>query len=417
VIKHKARLVAKGYVQKQGIDFEEVFAPVARIESVRLLLALAANEGWPVHHMDVKSAFLNGELEEEVYVAQAPGFVVTGEEGKVFRLRKALYGLRQAPRAWNAKLDATMTSLGFQRSKSEHAMYARRNLLVGVYVDDLVITGSSIDEIQCFKAEMKNTFRMSDLGLLSYYLGIEVRQNASGIMLAQSAYARTILEKAGMEDCNACHAPMEARLKLSKTSTAQPVDATKYRSIVGSLQYLVHMRPDISFAVGYVSRFMKHPTEEHWNAVKHILRYIAGTLDYGCSYKGAQGEGAVLSGFSDSDMAGDVDSRKSTTGVLFFLGDRPVSWQSQKQKVVALSSCEAEYIAATTTACQGIWLTRLLGDFTGEGPKAAKLRVDNKSTISLIKNPVDHDRSKHIDLRFHFIRECVEKKQILVEFI
>jgi hypothetical protein len=187
IIQHKARLVAKGYVQKQGIDFEEVFALVARIESVRLLLALAANKGWSVHHMDVKSVFLNGKLEEEVYVAQAPGFVVPGKEGKVLRLRKALYGLRQAPRAWNAKLDAMMTSLGFQRSKSEHAMYAHRNLLVGVYVDDLVITGSSIDEIQRFKTEMKNTFRMSDLGLLSYYLGIEVRQNASGITLAQSA--------------------------------------------------------------------------------------------------------------------------------------------------------------------------------------------------------------------------------------
>jgi hypothetical protein len=218
-----------------------------------------------------------------------------------------------------------MTLLGFQRSKSEHAMYARRNLLVGVYVVDLTITGSSVDDIQHFKAEMKNTFRMSDLGLLSYYLGIEVRQNASGIMLAQSAYAKNILEKTGMEDCNACHVPMEAHLKLSKASTAPPVDANKYRSIVGSLRYLVHTCPDITFAVGYMSRFMEHPFKEHWNAVKHILWYIAGTLDYGCSYRGAQGGGAKLTGFNDSDMAGDVDSCKSTTGVLFFLSDRPVS--------------------------------------------------------------------------------------------
>jgi hypothetical protein len=174
VIKHKVRLVAKGYVQKQGINFKEVFTPVARIKSVRLLLALATNESWPVHHMDVKSTFLNGELEEEVYVAHAPSFIVPSKEGKVLHLRKALYGLRQAPHAWNAKLDATMTSLGFQRSKSEHAMYARRNLLVGVNVVEPMIIGSSIDEIQCFKAEMKNTFCMSDLGLLSYYLGIEV---------------------------------------------------------------------------------------------------------------------------------------------------------------------------------------------------------------------------------------------------
>jgi hypothetical protein len=416
VVKHKARIVAKGYVQRHGVDYEEVFAPVARIESVRLLFALAAQERWEVHHMDVKSAFLNGELQEEVYVAQPPGFVITGKESKVLRLRKALYGLRQAPRAWNAKLDATMLSLGFQRSRSEHDVYARQKLIVGVYVDDLVITGSCGAEIGQFKAEMKNSFRMSDLGLLRYYLGIEVRQNASGITLVQTAYAKSVLERAGMEDCNPCQFPMEARLKLSKDSTAPPVDVTKFRSIVGSLRYLVHTRQDIAYAVGYVSRFMERPTEEHWVAVKHILRYIAGTLDYGCSY-GRKAGGCNLLGFSDSDMAGDVDTRKSTTGVLFFLSNSPVSWQSQKQKVVALSSCEAEYIAATTGACQGTWLARLLGDLTGGQPKAATLMVDNKSAISLIKNPVFHDKSKHIDLRYHWIRECVEKKQIFVEFI
>jgi hypothetical protein len=366
--------------------------------------------------MDVKSAFLNGELEEEVYVSQPLGFVIAGEEMKVLRLHKELYGLRQAPRAWNAKLDATMVSLGFRRSGSEHAVYVRDKLVVGVYVDDLVITGSSDGEIKRFKEEMKSTIRMSDLGMLSYYLGIEVRQNASGISLAQTAYAKSVLEKAGMEGCNSSQFPMEARLKMSKTSTAPPVDATQYRSIVGSLRYLVHTRPDIAYAVGYVSRFMERPTEEHWGAVKHILRYVAGTLDYGCHYGRGAGARADLTGYSDSDMGGDVDTRKSTTGVLFFLGDRPVSWQSQKQKVVALSSCEAEYIAATTGACQAVWLARLLGDLTGEEPRAATLLVDNKSAISLIKNPVFHDRTKHIDLRFHYIRECVEKKKVHVEF-
>jgi hypothetical protein len=403
-------------VQKPGIDFEEVFAPVARVESVRLLVALAAQEGWAVHHMDVKSAFLNGELEEEVYAAQPPGFVIAGKESKVLRLRKALYGLRQAPRAWNAKLDSTMSGLGFKRSSSEHAVYVRNKLLVGVYVDDLVITGSINDDIKHFKEEMKGTFRMSDLGLLSYYLGIEVRQGSSGTTIAQGAYASSILEKAGMKGCNAYHVPMEARLKLSKASTEPPVDTTFYRSIVGSLRYLVHTRPDITYAVGYVSRFMEQPTEEHWNAVKHILRYVAGTLDHGCFLKRGASERPGLNGFSDSDMSGDVDTQKSTSGVIFFLGDSPVSWQSQKQKVVALSSCEAEYIAATTAACQGVWLARLLGDLIGEGTKTAMLKVDNKSAISLMKNPVDHDRSKHIDLRFHFIRECVEDKKIHVEF-
>jgi hypothetical protein len=229
IVKYKARIVAKGYVQRQGVDFEEVYAPVARIESVRLVLALAAHVGWTVHHMDVKSAFLNGELQEEVYVSQPPGFVIAGEEMKVLRLHKALYGPRQAPRAWNAKLDVTMVSLGFRRSGSEHAVYVRDKLVVGVYVDDLVITGSSDDEIKRFKEEMKSTFRMSDLGMLSYYLGIEVRQNASGISLAQTAYAKSMLEKAGMEGCNSSQFPMEARLKMRKASTAPPVDANQVR--------------------------------------------------------------------------------------------------------------------------------------------------------------------------------------------
>ena len=180
LVKHKARLVAKGYVQEQGVDFEEVFAPVARMESVRLLIALAAKESWRLHHMDVKSAFLNGELEEEVYVKQPPGYIKEGEEHKVLRLHKALSGLRQAPRAWNIKLDHTLISLGFEKSPLEHAIYKRGKgkdrLLVGIYVDDLLITGADEGEVAKFKLQMKELFKMSDLGLLSYYLGIEVRQ-------------------------------------------------------------------------------------------------------------------------------------------------------------------------------------------------------------------------------------------------
>jgi hypothetical protein len=303
-------------VQQQGKDFDEVFAPVARIETVRLLLALAAQEGWPVHHMDVKSAFLNGELVEEVYVRQPPGFVAAGQEEKVLHLDKALYGLRQAPRAWNAKLDESLVALGFSHSASEHAVYARgegaKRLLVGVYVDDLIITGNDATEIAKFKEQMSSRFKMSDLGLLCFYLGIEVQQGEHGISLSQAGYARKVLERAGMDSCNPCHTPMEARLKLSKTSTGEPVDVTEYRGLVGCLRYLVHTRPDIAFAVGYVSRFMERPTSEHLTAVKRILRYIAGTIDYGCYYKRG-GRELKLLGYSDADMDGDVDTRKSTT--------------------------------------------------------------------------------------------------------
>jgi len=381
VVRHKARLVAKGYVQQAEVDFDEVFAPVARLESVRTMLALAAHQRWEVHHMDVKSAFLNGDLKEEVYVAQPPGFVISGSENKVLRLRKALYGLRQAPRAWNAKLDDTLVSLGFQRSGAEHGVYTRsragRRLIVGVYVDDLIITGASEDDIVAFKQEMKMKFQMSDLGLLSYYLGIEVKQGADGIFLCQSGYAGKVLERCGLASCNASATPMETRLKLSKSSPEEKVNATEFRRVIGALRYLLHTRPDLAFSVGYLSRFMEDPREDHLTGMKRVLRYVAGTQGYGLHYTRQEEEKPKLVGFSDADLAGDVDTRKSTSGIIYFLAGNPITWQSSKQKVVALSSCESEYIAASAAACQGVWLARLLADMIGGEFGAPELLVDN----------------------------------------
>jgi hypothetical protein len=241
------------------------------------------HEGWEVHHMDVKSAFLNGDLQEEVYAEQPAGFIVAGKENKVLKRKKALYGLHQAPRAWNAKLDDPLLSLGFRRTSSEHAIYVRRNgnmqLVVGVYVDDLIITGSDRDNIRSFKEEMAAAFKMRDLSLLHYYLGIEVKQSASGILLSQGAYAMKILEMSDRTGCNPCHVPMEARLKLSKQSTQPLMDATTYQSIIGSLRYLVNTCPYLVFVVGYVSHFLEEPREDHLAAViaavKKILRYVA----------------------------------------------------------------------------------------------------------------------------------------------
>ena len=251
--------------------------------------------------------------------------------------------------------------------------------------------------------------------MLSLYLVLEVSQHPGLITLKQIAFATALLEKAGMVDCNHVHVPMEPRLKLSKDSSNPAVDAMLYRSIVGSLRYLAHTRPDISFAVGMVSRFMEAPTTEHMSAVKHLLRYVAGTINYGCTYSMAAG-GASLVGFSDADMAGDIDDRKSTSGTLFFYDNSPVSWQCQKQRVVSLSSYQSEYVAAANTACQGVWLGRLLGDLLGCAPLVAKLLVD-KSSIQLCKNPVFHDRSKHIEVRYHFIRGCIEDGTMTVDFI
>ena len=285
-----------------------------------------------------------------------------------------------------------------------------------MYVDDLIITGGDAEEIAKFKQEMARLFQMSDLGALSFYLGIEVKQSADGITLNQSAYAARILEKAGLTGCNPVHTPMEPRFKLSKESSAPAVNSTEYRSLVGFLRYLVNTRPDLAYSVGYVSPFMEKPTTEHLAAVKRLLRYIAGTINYGCHYTRHSGE-AKLFGYCDDDMAGDVDTRKSTSGVLFLLGKNVISWQSQKQRVVALSSCEAEYIAATAAACQGVWLGQLVGELRNEEARPFALKIDNQSAIALIKNPVFHERSKHIDTRYHYIRECAEDGKLKIEAI
>ncbi|WVZ62952.1 hypothetical protein U9M48_012640 [Paspalum notatum var. saurae] len=384
VVRHKARLVARGFVQREGIDFEEVFA----MELVRLVLAL--------------SAFLNGEL-KEVFVKQPPGFVVDGQEHKVLRLRKALYGLRQAPRAWNIKLDESLTRLGFCRCETEHALYTwraeRGQLVVGVYVDDLVVTGASEQDV------MKKLFRMSDLGLLSYYLGIEVEQGDDSITLRQSAYARKLLERSGMAGCRANKTPMEEKIKLSKASSAAKVDATDYRSIVGGLRYLVHTRPDLAFAVGYVSRFMEDPREDHLAAVKHLLCYVAGTADYGVSLSKAQrGQGGAH--WLHRQRHGKRHRWKEV-----HLGVDLPRWVPN---LLAITETEDHRALHLQACCQGVWLRRLLQEITREDHRAPVLRVDNQSAIELAKNPVLHDRSKHIDIRFHFIKDCVTGGRIIL---
>ena len=288
VTKHKARLVAKGYVQRQGVDYDEVFAPVTRLETVRLLLALAAKNNWEVHHLDVKSAFLNGILLEEVYVRQPKGFVKKGQEDKVYKLLKALYGLRQAPRAWYSRFNQYLLKLGFVKCPFEHAVYTKKfgadSLIVGVYVDDLIITGTSASHIIKFKGDMSREFDMSDLGKLSYYLGLEVIQSNGFIEVKQSCYAKKVLEKAGLAECNAIKFPMDHNLQIHADKTGKAVNSTQYKSIVGGLRYLVHTRPDIAFAVGIVSRYMERPTELHLNAVKRICRCVKGTIHYGLVY-------------------------------------------------------------------------------------------------------------------------------------
>ena len=417
--KYKARLVAKGYIQKHGIDFDEVFAPVAQIETVRLIIGIAASRGWELHHLDVKTAFLHGDLKEEVFVSQPEGFVIKGKETKVYKLRKALYGLRQAPRAWNEKLNNVLHELNFKRCLKEPSLYRKEEhgclLIVAVYVDDLLVTGSNMDMIVGFKRDMATKFDMSDLGKLSYYLGIEVTQRKECIVLSQEKYAAKIVEEAGLKECNAVHIPMDTGLKLCKAEEEASVDEMDYRRNIGCLRYLIHTRPDLACSVGILSRYMHNPKESHKAALKQVLRYLKGTLSYGLKFGKASEEGLV--GYSDSSYNVDPDDGKSTTGHIFYLGGNPITWCSQKQEIVALSSCEAEFMAATEASKQAIWLNDLLGEVLGSKCDKVVMRIDNKFVIALSKNPVFHGRSKHIHTRFHFIRECVEKGLVSVEHV
>ncbi|KAJ3701279.1 hypothetical protein LUZ61_004984 [Rhynchospora tenuis] len=381
VERYKARLVAKGYKQKAGIDYEEVFVPVARMETI-----------------------------QEVYIEQPPGYIKEGEENKVLKLKKALYGLKQAPRAWNTRIDTYFKEHGFVQCPYEHALCVKvcddDIMFVALYVDDMIFMGNNNEMIEKFKLEMSKEFEMTDLGLMSYFLGLEVKQDKSGIFVSQEAYAKDVLKRFKMDDCNPVCTPVESGTKLSRYDDGKAVDATQYRSLVGSLRYLMCTRPDIAYGVGLVSRYMEEPKTSHWKAIKRILRYVKGTLSHGLFY--SYTDEFDLVGYTDSDWCGDIDDRKSTAGFVFYMGDTTFTWVSKKQPIVTLSTCEAEYVAASSCVCHAIWLRKLLKDMNFARDQPTEIRVDNKSAIELAKNPVHHERSKHIDIRFHFIREHVK---------
>eukprot|EP00253_Pinus_taeda_P022034 PITA_22034 len=303
------------------------------MSTIRLVLALAAQFNWKVRQMDVNSAFLNGDLREEVYMTQPPGFKIAGQEQKVCRLAKALYGLKQAPRACSAHL------------------------------------------IHGIKQDVCRTFDMTDLGLLHYCLGVEVWHTENHIFLSQSKYAKNLVDRFRMQDCKLATTPMEPGLKLSTQSSSPLVDETLFRQLVGSLIYLTATRPDISFVVSYFSRFMSAPKADHWIIAKRVLRYVRGTSDYGLLY--TQSSDPILSGYTDSDWVGSVDDRKCTVGYVFSLGSGVVTWTSKKQQAVALSSREAEYRGAVKASCEAVWLRRMLADMHVSQTGPTSLFCDN----------------------------------------
>nr|GEX44810.1 retrovirus-related Pol polyprotein from transposon TNT 1-94 [Tanacetum cinerariifolium] len=390
VLKNKARLVAKGCRQKARIDFEESFAP-----------------------MDVKTTFLNGELNEVVYVSQLEGFVDPKHPTHVYRLKKALYGLKQAPRIWYDKLSKFLISTGFSKSVVDLTLFTRRTgkhiLLVQIYVDDIIFTSTDPNSCHRFTHEMSSTFQMSMIGHMSFFLGIRVSQNPRGIFINQSKYALEILKKYDFDSSNPIDTPMAKHPKLDEDKGGKLIDPTHYRGMVGSLMYLSASRPDIVFAVCMCARYQAKPTDRHLQAIKRIFRYLKGTIHMGLWY--LKDIGFALTAFADADYAGCQDTRRSTSGSAQFLEGRLISWSSKKQKSTAISTTEAEYIALSGCCAQILWMRSQLKDY-GFNFYKIPMYCDNQSAIALCCNSVQHSRSKHIDICHHFIKEQVERRVV-----
>jgi hypothetical protein len=331
--KYKAIFVASGFSQKEGIDYDEIFAPVARYTSIGIIISLAAVFCWKLHQMDIKTAFLNGEVEQEVYIEQPEGFVIHDKRSHVCKLKKALYGLKQAPRAWYGRIDSFLQCLGFTKSIADPNLYIKivqnHPVIIVLYVDDLSLTGEE-NLIAQTKRELSTEFEMKDLGLMHYFLGLEVWQKPGEIFLSQGKYAVDVLRRFGMMDCKSMSTPMISNLKKlqDQVTGSDPEDPTLYRQIIGSLMYLVHTRPDICYAINALSQFMCEPKHIHMVVVKHILRYVRGTIAYGLRYTSSGG--VMLDGCTDSDWMGSTVDQKSTSGYCFSLGSAMISWSSRK---------------------------------------------------------------------------------------
>ncbi|GJR07679.1 retrovirus-related pol polyprotein from transposon TNT 1-94 [Tanacetum coccineum] len=358
VLKNKARLVAKGYRQEEGIDFEESFAPVARIEAIRIFIANAATKNMIIYQMDVKTAFLNGDLQEEVFVSQPEGFEDQENPTHVYRLKKALYGLKQAPRAWYDTLSKFLLANNFFKGAVDPTLFTRKSgkhiLLVQIYVDDIIFASTDHNACNKFSNEMSSKFQMSMMGQMSFFLGLQVSQSPGGIFINQAKYALETLKKYGMDLSDPVDTPMVDRLKLDEDLMGIPVDQTRFRGMVGSLMYLTASRPDLVFAVCMCARYQAKPTKKHFEAIKRVFRYLKGTINMGLWYP--KDNAMSLTAYADADHAGCQDSRRSTSGSAQFLGDRLVSWSSKKQRSTAISTTEAEYIAMSGCCAQILWM-------------------------------------------------------------
>lgn len=417
IIKYKARLVAKGYSQQHGIDYVETFAPVARYTALRALFALSAKEHWHVHQMDVVGAFLNGNLKEEIYMEPPEGLDIP--KSKALRLLKTLYGLKQSGREWYHEINNSFHDLGFTRTQSDHSVYTNtgEKLIIAIYVDDLLIFGEDLVKLRQFKKKLSTKFQMTDLGQVHQFLGMDVTIERNRIHISQRKYIESIIKKYQLENAKGAVTPMDPGIDFTEKAGNDKKDniTFPYQSAIGSLIYaMILTRPDIAFAVGVLSTHSSNPTEAHVTAVKRVIRYLKETPTHGLQYSAG---GEKLIGFTDADYASDRSDRRSVSGCVYLLSAGAISWHSKKQRIVALSTTESEYVAAAEAVKEGLYLRTLFQELEKLRNVATTIFGDNQACIQIAKNAAHHQRTKHIDIRHHFLRQMITEGHIELTYI
>ncbi|KAL2237905.1 UNVERIFIED_CONTAM: Retrovirus-related Pol polyprotein from transposon RE1 [Sesamum indicum] len=388
--RYKARLVAKGYNQIPGIDFLDSFSPVAKTVTVRTLLAVTTKLDWHVHQLDINNAFLHGYIDEELYMQAPEGYDI--ENDHVCKLKMSIYGLKQASRQWNHEFTSKLEAYGFVQSKYDYCLFTKTTstglYCLLVYVDDVLVTGSSEDEIIEIKQYLDRTFTIKDLGAARYFLGLEIARSKTGMSVTQTKYITDIIKDAGMEHTKVVATPLPCGIKLSEHEGEQLEDPEKYRRLLGKLLYLGFSRPDICFATQQLSQFMQHPRQQHWNAAVHLVKYLKGTLHRGLHFPAAQN--FDLTSYCDADWATCKDTRRSVSGFCIFLGGSLISLKTKKQATVSRSTAEAEYRCMASTTCEIIWIHNLLGEFQIKVPTPIPFFCDKQSALHITANPVFH---------------------------